>query len=68
MTNPLGWSADEPCPDCGGWDITEWEFRRAAEPAAVVVRMAWECRDCGYLARWTISPRVRKHTRGGDAA
>ena len=59
--NPPGWSACEPCPDCGSWDITEWELLVAAVP----VRMAWECRDCGYLARWTVSSR---HRRGGDAA
>ena len=45
--SPPGWTEDDPCPGCGSWDITEWETGR--QP---VIRMAWECRDCGYLARW----------------
>ena len=27
MTHPAGWTAAEPCPSCGSWDITEYEIR-----------------------------------------
>jgi hypothetical protein len=58
--NPPGWTDDEPCPDCGSWDITEWEIRINA-----VIHIAWECRDCGYLVRWSPSPT---YEGGGEAA
>jgi hypothetical protein len=49
MTHPAGWTAAEPCPSCGSWDITEYEIRVGSSE----VRMGWECRDCGHLATWT---------------
>ena len=49
MTLPAGWTAEEPCPACGSWDITEFEIRVGSGEA----RMGWECRDCGHLATWT---------------
>jgi hypothetical protein len=49
MTHPAGWTAEEPCPACGSWDITEFEIRVGSGEA----RMGWECRDCGHLATWT---------------
>jgi rubrerythrin len=58
--NPPGWTADEPCPICGSWDITEWDFY----VAAVVTRMAWECRDCGHLVQFA-PPRIAE---GGETA
>ncbi len=45
MTHPPGWTADKPCPSCGSWDITEYEFRIDAREK----RMGWECRDCRHL-------------------
>ena len=56
MTHPAGWTAAEPCPSCGSWDITEYEIRVGSSE----IRMGWECRDCGHLATWT--------TRAGTAA
>ena len=55
MTHPAGWTAAEPCPSCGSWDITEYEIRVGSTES----RMGWECRDCGHLATWT--------TRAGTA-
>ena len=49
MTHPPGWTAAEPCPSCGSWDITEYEIRVGSSE----IRMGWECRDCGHLATWT---------------
>ena len=49
MTHPAGWTAAEPCPSCGSWDITEYEIR----VGSTEIRMGWECRDCGHLATWT---------------
>ena len=49
MTQPAGWTAAEPCPSCGSWDITEYEIRVGSTES----RMGWECRDCGHLATWT---------------
>jgi hypothetical protein len=49
MTHPAGWTAEEPCPACGSWDITEYEIRVGSSE----IRMGWECRDCGHLATWT---------------
>ena len=49
MTHPAGWTAAEPCPSCGSWDITEYEIRVGSSE----IRMGWECRDCGHLATWT---------------
>ncbi len=49
MTHPAGWTAAEPCPSCGSWDITEYEIRVGFSE----IRMGWECRDCGHLATWT---------------
>ena len=46
MTHPAGWTAAEPCPSCGSWDITEYEIRVGSSE----IRMGWECRDCGHLA------------------
>ena len=49
MTHPAGWIAEEPCPSCGSWDVTEYEVR----VGSTEIRMGWECRDCGHLATWT---------------
>ena len=49
MTHPAGWTAAEPCPSCGSWDITEYEIR----VGSTEIRMGWECRDCGHIATWT---------------
>jgi len=48
MTHPPGWTTDEPCPSCGSQDITEYEIRIGSD----LIRMGWECRDCGHLATW----------------
>jgi hypothetical protein len=52
MTHPPGWTADEPCPSCGSWDITEYEIRIGTDHVA----MGWECRDCGHAATWQTRP------------
>ena len=49
MTHPAGWTAQEPCPTCGSWDITEYEIHVGTSE----IRMGWECRDCGHLVTWT---------------
>ena len=55
MTHPAGWTAEEPCPSCGSWDITEYEIRVGSGE----IRMGWECRDCGHLATWTTRAGAR---------
>ena len=52
MTHPPGWTADELCPSCGSWDITEYEIRIGTDK----IQMGWECRDCGHAATWQTRP------------
>jgi hypothetical protein len=52
MTHPPGWTADEPCPSCGSWDITEYEICIGTDK----IQMGWECRDCRHAATWQGRP------------
>ncbi len=52
MTNPPGWTINEPCPDGDSRDITEYEIR----PGPGACRTGWDGGDRGHVATWIARP------------